>query len=105
MQNRNAKLSAQAISVAEYADETISAEDEAALSEKVVPVDIQNGELEVIQNYQKDMHRRMSELSKILRDYRISLSDLIRTEKNMQMIILGRHLIAFCLSLTNRKVF
>lgn len=59
--------------------ETISAEDEAALSEKVVPVDIQNGELEVIQNYQKDMHRRMSELSKILRDYRISLSDLIRT--------------------------
>lgn len=56
-----------------------SAEDEAALSEKVVPVDIQNGELEVIQNYQKDMHRRMSELSKILRDYRISLSDLIRT--------------------------
>ena len=79
MQNRNAKLSAQAISVAEYADETISAEDEAALSEKVVPVDIQNGELEVIQNYQKDMHRRMSELSKILRDYRISLSDLIRT--------------------------
>ena len=79
LQNRNAKLSAQAISVAEYADETISAEDEAALSEKVVPVDIQNGELEVIQNYQKDMHRRMSELSKILRDYRISLSDLIRT--------------------------
>ena len=38
LQNRNAKLSAQAISVAEYADETISAEDEAALSEKVVPV-------------------------------------------------------------------
>ena len=78
LQNRNAKLSAQAASVAEYADEAISAEEEAALSAKESVVDVRNGELEVIQNYQKDVRRRMSELSKMLGNCRMSLSDLIR---------------------------
>ena len=78
LKERNVKLSAQAVSVAEFADEAISKEEEAALSEKMVLVDVRNGEPDVIQNYQKDMRRRMSELSKMLGNCRMSLADLIR---------------------------
>lgn len=78
LKERNAKLSPQAVSVAEFADEVISKEEEAALSEKMVLVDVRNGEPDIIQNYQKDMRRRMSGLSKMLENCRMSLADLIR---------------------------
>lgn len=78
LKERNAKLSAQAVSVDEFADEAISKEDEAALSEKIGLVDVRNGEPDVIQNYQKDIRRRMSELSKMLGNCRMNLADLIR---------------------------
>ena len=88
LQERNIQLSAQVAVVAEYEDEMLpeakmltqteeGQEDALTAIQAQIP-DIRNAEIEAVKTYQKEIRRKMAEISKALDQCRLSMSEMIR---------------------------
>lgn len=77
LRERNIQIASQAAGVEEYVDEPIPAELISGDSLERIP-DVRNEEIDVIKVYQKDIRRKIAEISKKLERCRESLSELIR---------------------------
>ena len=79
LKKRNEKLSIQAAGVEEYADESLPLENEEELTaiREHIP-DIRTEEIDTIKEYQKEIRKKITGISKSLENCRMNLSELIR---------------------------